>query len=195
MLHTCAVRFTEFLNRHCDLPVDCQDIYIYGAELFLSTSLFIISMLMISLVAGKPISGILFVLIFVGLRVFVGGFHAATYGTCFLLTNGVFLTAFLSSILLEKCGSPILSLVLVFSIGVIWVLSPIKNAHHPLSEKAYKRNKKIGRAIALGVGLAETGSNLFEIDISMISIVSTSIAAVAVMMIIPKLTERRIYRV
>ena len=102
MLHTCAVCFTEFLYRHCDLPVDRQDIYIYGAELFLSTSLSIISMLLISLVAGKPISGILFVLIFVGLRVFVGGFHAATYGTCFLLTNGVFLTAFLSSMLLEN---------------------------------------------------------------------------------------------
>ena len=101
-----GIQSTEFLYRHCDLPVDCQDIYIYGSELFLSTSLSIISMLLISLVAGKPISGILFVLIFVGLRVFVGGFHAATYGTCFLLTNGVFLTAFLSSILLEKCGSP-----------------------------------------------------------------------------------------
>ena len=98
MLHTCAVRFTEFLYKRCSFPASRQAVYVYGSELFFSTALSIISILLISFLAGKPISGILFVLIFVGLRVFVGGFHAATYGNCFLLTNGVFLTAFAFSI-------------------------------------------------------------------------------------------------
>lgn len=193
MLHICAVSFTGFLYRRCNLPVGREAVYVYGSELFFSTSLSIISILLISILAGKPISGILFILIFVGLRVFVGGFHAATYGNCFLLTNGVFITAFVSSILLEKYGSSILALILIFSIGVIWVLSPIQNDHHPLSEKAYKKNKKVGRVLALGEGLASICTNLFKMNLSILSIVSTSIAAVAVMMIVPKLIERRTY--
>lgn len=125
MLYICAATFTKFLYRHCDLPTSRRAVYIYGLELFFSTTLAAISILLISFWLEKPISGILFISVFVSLRVFVGGFHASTYRNCFLLTNGVFLAAFVGAGLLEKCEMPILVLSLLPSIGVIWILPPI----------------------------------------------------------------------
>lgn len=80
MLHTSAVSFTDFLYRHCNLPIGRKSVYVYGAELFFSTSFGTISILLIAVLAGQFISGILFLLVFISLRIFVGGFHASTYG-------------------------------------------------------------------------------------------------------------------
>lgn len=78
MLHTSAVSFTDFLYRHCNLPIGRKSVYVYGAELFFSTSFGTISILLIAVLAGQFISGILFLLVFISLRIFVGGFHAST---------------------------------------------------------------------------------------------------------------------
>lgn len=193
MLHFCAVSFTRFLYKHCDLPTSRRAVYIYGLELFFSTTLAAISILLISFLMGKPGSGILFILIFVSLRVFAGGFHASTYRNCFLLTNGVFLAACVGAELLEKCETPTIILSLLLSVSVIWILAPIRNIHHPLSEEAYQNNKVVGRIL---VGAESLISIFIELSIgranfAVLPIISASIAAVAVMMIIPKVSERR----
>lgn len=193
MLHICAVSFTRLLYKHCNLPVDRRAVYIYGVELFFSTALAAISILMISFWVGKITSGILFILIFVSLRVFVGGFHASTYRNCFLLTNSVFLATLVGSTLLEKYKLPIQMLSLIPFIGAIWMLAPISNIHHPLSVEAYKNNKKVGRILVGTESLISISIDLFigRTDLGILPITSASIAAVAVMMIIPKIIERR----
>lgn len=142
---------------------------------------------------GEAISGVLFILIFCSLRIFVGGFHAATYGHCFLLSNGIFLATFAASMLLKIYGLLMSALILILSIAVIWILAPIRNKHHPLSRKTYKKNQKIGRILAVFEGFGLIFINLFNLDFSGLYISSASMAAVALMMIVPKLIERRIY--
>lgn len=193
MLHICAVSFTRLLYKHCNLPVDRRAIYIYGVELFFSTAFAAISILMISFGVGKITSGILFILIFVSLRVFVGGFHASTYRNCFLLTNSVFIATLVGTTLLEKCKLPILILSLIPSIGTVWMLAPISNIHHPLSEEAAQNNKIVGRTLVGVESLISLSIDLFmgRMDFAILPITSASIAAVAVMMIISKISERR----
>lgn len=191
MLHTCAVNFANLLYRHCSLPAGHRAVYIYGSELLFSTSLSITSILLTSLLMNRLISGILFILIFVSLRVFVGGFHAMTYGRCFLLTNGIFLVTLGFSVLLQNCKPLISAQILIFASGIIWALAPVRNNHHPLSEKIYKKNKKIGRTLTIAEGITSISIYLLKMNPAICSISIASIAAVAVMMIIPKLTERR----
>ncbi len=193
MLHSCAVGFARVLYERCNLPDDRWNVYVYGTELLLSTTLAAFSILLISFLAGELFSGILFIIIFVSLRVFVGGFHASTYRNCFLLTNGVFLIALVASMLLEKFETPILAYSLIPSVGVIWILAPISNPHHPLSKEAYKRNKIVGQALAGIEGIMSISADLLlaQTDVAVLPIASASIAAVAVMMIIPKIAERR----
>lgn len=193
MLHSCAVGFARVLYERCNLPDDRWNVYVYGTELLLSTTLAAFSILLISLLAGELFSGILFIIIFVSLRVFVGGFHASTYRNCFLLTNGVFLIALVASMLLEKFETSILVCSLIPSVGIIWMLAPISNPHHPLSKEAHKRNKIAGQALAGIEGIMSISADLLltQTDVDVLPIASASIAAVAVMMIIPKIAERR----
>lgn len=193
MLHTCAVGFTRILYRHCHLPASHAAIYIYGSELLFSTALATFSILLTSFLAGRLFAGILFILIFVSLRVFVGGYHASTYRNCFLLTNVVFLAALTASILLDKLGGSILTLGLILSICIIWMLAPICNPHHPLSKESYQKNKSVGRVLVCIEGMASVVADLLlsQTGIAVLPIASTSIIAVAVMMIISKMSERR----
>lgn len=193
MLHSCAVGFARVLYERCNLPDDRWNVYVYGTELLLSTTLAAFSILLVSLLAGELFSGILFTIIFVSLRVFVGGFHASTYRNCFLLTNGVFLIALVASMLLEKFETSILVCSLIPSVGIIWMLAPISNPHHPLSKEAHKRNKIAGQALAGIEGIMSISADLLltQTDVDVLPIASASIAAVAVMMIIPKIAERR----
>ncbi len=193
MLHACAVNFTEFLYRRCSLPAGRRDVYIYGSEVFFSTSLSVISVLFLSLLMGRPLSGILFILIFVSLRMFVGGFHAATYRRCFLTTNSVFLLTLGGSVLLEHGGPSAAALILLSSACVIWALSPVRNRRHPLSEKAYRKNKKIGRVLTAAEGMASIFVFLIGKNLAALSISTASFTAVAVMMIAAKLAEGREY--
>jgi ABC-type Fe3+-siderophore transport system permease subunit len=73
------------------------------------------------------------------------------------------------------------------------MLAPISNPHHPLSREAYKRNKLAGQTLT-GIESAisiSTDLLLAQTDVAVLPIASASIAAVAVMMIIPKIAERR----
>ena len=171
----------------------CEAVYIYGAELLFSTALAAFSILLISFLAGRLFSGILFILIFVSLRIFVGGYHASTYRNCFLLTNGVFLAVLAASTLLDRLEVPMLTLGLIPSIAIVWMLAPIRNPHHPLSKEAYEKNKLVGRVLVCIESIVSVVADSFinQTGISILPIASASIAAVAVMMIISKISERR----
>lgn len=191
MLRTCASSITEFLFDHCDLPAGKKAVYIYGSELLVSTSLSMCSILVLSAFFGNLIAGAAFLAVFISLRLFVGGFHAKTYRNCFILTNGVFLFTLGVSALFEKFEYPALQVViLAASVGGIWAFAPIRNHHHPLSENAYRRNKIIGRTLALILGTGISLLLLLGIKCSFRPIGVASIMVVAIMMIIPKLIER-----
>lgn len=109
------------------------------------------------------------------------------------MTNSVFLAALAASTLLDRLEAPILALGLIPSIAVIWMLAPIRNPHHPLSKEAYEKNKLVGRALVCIEGVASVAADLLlsQTGIAVLPIASASIAAVAVMMIISKMSERR----
>lgn len=194
MLAQCANILVECLYCHGNLRVERRAVYIYGAELLLSTALSVLSILVIAAFLPRPYLGGLFILIFISLRIFVGGFHAKTYRNCFLITNVTFMATTFVAHGLSYYGKPqLIFSVLVFSTVIIWVLTPVRNKHHPLSNRTYLKNKKIGRTLVVAEGLLSTTIYFQYANIHIFSIVSASIAAVAVMMIIPKITERRVY--
>ena len=190
MLHLCAEHFTDILYKHNSLPENRKPVYVYGTELALSTSLSIVSILFISALCMHLLSGILFLLIFIGLRLFAGGYHAETYRKCFFISNSVFVVTFFISLLLDRWNN--LSgktFTLFISFCIIWTLAPIQNEHHPLSDTTYKKNKIIARALVLFISsLILLFYRYLE---PYLSIIVASCMAVAVLMIIPKLKERR----
>ncbi len=192
MLDKLADSVVNLLYDHCNLS-DCQKaIYVYGSKLTFSTLFSICSILLFSALFGRIVYGISFVLIFVSLRLFLGGFHAKTYRNCFLVTNGTFLATCGVAMLLSHFGSPSILMLVLFVAGVMIVCSgPVKNRNHPISETAFRKNKRIG-FLLLGIELSLCIA-LYEAtkNIGLLSITVASFAAVAAMMIPPILAERR----
>lgn len=79
MLHTCAVKLVDQIFLHCALPTEKRAIYIYGVELGCSTLWTCTFILLLSFLLGQALNCILFLGVFISLRLFAGGYHAETY--------------------------------------------------------------------------------------------------------------------
>ena len=192
MLHTNAVRLADFLFSHCPLDAAKRPILVYGCELALSTLTSFFSIMVISVLLHDFLSSLLFIAIFFVLRLFAGGFHASTYLNCFFITNGVYLTTYGISFLLGTYASRQIALIFGLISGItILFLTPIQNAKHPLSQARITKNKKISRFLIIFDVILLILIFLIGQDVHYFSIFAASLAAVAVMMIIPKLKEGR----
>lgn len=79
MLNNIATKISNIIIQKCQLSSDLIKIYTYGCELLISTGLGMMSVFLISCLLGRPLSGIIFLIVFVSLRLFCGGLHASTY--------------------------------------------------------------------------------------------------------------------
>lgn len=192
MLDRFADSIVSFLYIRCRLPEGRKVIYTYGCKLTLSTLCSICSILLLSALLGKASYGISFVLIFVSLRLFLGGFHAKTYRNCFLVTNGTFLVAYWAATLLFYLRMPTISILFsIVACGIIVWLGPVKNRNHPVSEITIQKNRRIG-LLLLGIEFSLCIAPYWATkNVSLLSISTASFAAVAAMMIPSVLAERR----
>lgn len=192
MLHSNAVRLTEFLFLHTSIDASKRRILMYGCELVLSTLTSFASIAAISILVQDFFSSLLFIAIFFFLRLFTGGFHASTYTRCFIITNGVYLATYGSAHLLETYAMPSVTLIIGLISGlIILLLTPIPNVKHPLSPAKLILNKKISRFLVSFEAMLLILTFFVGNDIHFFSIFAASLAAVAVMMVIPKFEERR----
>ena len=191
MLHSCAAYLTDGLYRRCKLAPEKRSTFQYGFELILSTSCAIFSIFLISILLKDIFSSFAFLGIFFFLRLCSGGYHAPTYARCFVLTNTVYLLVYFFSRVLIKYELTILATIITLLSGiVIFILTPIRNKNHPISEKVYRKNMVISRILVTLETLVLVTLVILKIQINYLSVPMLSLTAVAVMMIIPKIQER-----
>lgn len=124
-------------------------IFIYGFEFFFSTVLSLISMLLISIAFQMTKEGIIFILFFMPIRMSAGGYHASSFGRCFILTN----TIFILYLLLCKLIVPVLNIylcIIITAVTLIYICinAPIVNINHPITLKRQHINHIRTRQIA-----------------------------------------------
>ena len=181
--------YKYFPTAHSSRPV-----YVYGFELLLSTGCSVVSIVALSAVFSLVHYALLFLGVFISLRLFNGGFHAKTYGKCFLVTNAVYLIVLLTSLFVQNIAQISMTgylLITVSAATVIYVLSPIKHVNHPLSERQYRHNQKIGRILVVVIAVANCILFFYPLPFINPVLISFTLMAVAIMMIIPQFTERR----
>lgn len=190
MLQQCASRIVGFLYQGGSLDKTKSAIYQYGAELALSTAASIISILFLATLLGNFLWGLTFLIIFISMRLPGGGYHASSYRNCFILTNSVFLAAFALSALFLDFFSSAAAICLFGSHLVIWILAPIPNPHHPVSELTFHKNRNIVRGMVIAGTIFMMLIKFFLFWDSLFCISSASVTAVAVMMILAKKKRR-----
>ncbi len=111
---------------HCN-----KEIYLFGVEQFLTTALNIVTTFVIGILLGELWQSLLFVLLFMTLRSYAGGYHASTPLRCYLLTSSIIAIA-LSVIKYIEINIFVCVGLLIMSGVVILILSPAESPNKPL---------------------------------------------------------------
>ena len=184
MLATIAARLTDQLYFHCPLDPSKKAIYEYGIQLSLSTLASMCSIVMLGILLKNPASAFIFLGVFFFLRLFSGGYHASTYTRCFLLTNSVYLAVVGASYWIVHFRLyHLLPVIVVASCAVVIILSPVRNKHHPLSEKTYRKNRKVAVVLVSIESLLFLLLFFWQIVRPYVTVSTMSLTAVAVMML------------
>jgi accessory gene regulator B len=142
MLNKVAYKIAKKIVECSD--ADKEEIYIYGLELIISTFFGLVSILLISCLLSRFTSGLVFISVFVPLRLFTGGFHAATYNRCFVISNiSYLLILFVRDITLEIFPMWTWLFLLIGMCCYIIKNAPIVNSAQPINEQRQKHNKKM----------------------------------------------------
>lgn len=148
-----AKKCTDFLLKHDAIDKSYASIYIYGFQLVISFTGCVSCIIALSRILNYFEQAIVFLLFFVPIRVFGGGYHAKTYRNCFFLTNCTACVCVAITKLLLRINQliPILIWisVLVFCIVYIWRHVPAHTGNYELGKKTLVRNRKIARTILL----------------------------------------------
>lgn len=148
MLYKVSAKLAKKLVEHSE--DEKEDVYLYGLELIISTVVGLTSILLISYLLFELKSGLIFIIMFVPLRLFTGGYHAKTYGKCFVISNCAYLTILvLKYIMWDNIPSGIWIGLLVIASCYIAANAPVINQAQPISEYKQMRCKRIAKYILI----------------------------------------------
>ena len=144
MFHNLAEDIAFLLIKNKIVDIEQRDVYIYGLEVILLNGGLLIAFLIISLLCSEMINFWAYLIFFLPLRIFSGGYHAKTSECCFILSTvmygfSVAVTKFLPLLYLDfywwTAGAISLIIILIFA--------PLINPNNPLNEFQKKRNRII----------------------------------------------------
>ena len=127
----CRWMYRENVIREDELEI-CS----YGLQITLANLINFMIMLFIGIMYGTPWEMGIFYVVFISLRFFCGGYHANTYGKCFLMFGMTCFLAMTVSGLFIKMGQGIFLLFLAVAVVLgtyIQKRAPIEHVNRPLS--------------------------------------------------------------
>lgn len=142
MFRNLAEDIAFLLIKHKIVDIEQRDVYIYGLEVILLNGGLLIAFLIISLLCGEMINFWAYLIFFLPLRIFSGGYHAETSERCFILSTLMFGASIVASKLI-----PLLyifntgKIIGAVSVLVILVLAPLINENNPLNHQQQRRNR------------------------------------------------------
>ncbi len=129
-------------------------IYAYGMELLISDILNTLIVLLIALISHTLPAVIVFITVFMGLRRFVGGYHANSHLSCMTTLVAVMLTFCFGICNATERIAMIVSIgFVVISIPVIFRFAPVAHPNKPMSEEKGKKLKKYSRILVITLSL------------------------------------------
>ena len=140
MLNRTATGLAKRLMLHGVITNEVFDIYVYGFELLLSFLFSTTIIVIAGCIMNKILETIAFLVVFILLRSFSGGYHADTYAKCSVITLSIYGMVVLFSTYIHV---RMISYVALMMIGLIilFVKAPIENPNKELTEQEKKKHK------------------------------------------------------
>ena len=132
-----------------------EEIYAYGMELLISDVLNTLIVLLISLISHTLPAAAIFIAVFMGLRQFVGGFHANSHLSCMFTLVVVMLVFSYGICNVSEQIAQIFSIgFIIISLPIIFCIAPVPHPNKPMSEEKGIRLRK--QSIILAAALSTT---------------------------------------
>lgn len=169
---------------------DEKEYYRYGIEITVSSLLNVILIIFIGILFQSVIESIIFLIFFMLIRQFTGGFHADTYFKC----NFSFCISFISVLMMyhfteENVTVWISVLISVLCIAIILIACPIENINKPIPKHKRKFHKCL--AVILGTGYGITGTILIALSNKYGVLIVYTLVLVTLLIIAAIIKERR----
>lgn len=141
-------KITDSLTRSGVITTEDKELYHYGVQQGLLMILNIITTFVIGLMFGMIWQSLIFLLAYIPLRSYAGGYHAKTQIRCYLFSI-IIMSAALLGIKLIPWTSFICLTTSAFGAGIIFFLAPVEDSNKPLNEREIKVYKKRTRILLL----------------------------------------------
>lgn len=193
MIKHISNKILNFIYRNCSLSDDMKEVYQYGIETIISSLLNIALIAVISLLVQDFISGIVYLIFFIPLRIYSGGYHATSYFRCNTAFVITFVLVFLIGTSLStvfKNHIQIAEVILLLSFIPVLIFSPVKNKHKKLSDSTAKKCRIISIILYIVLALA----SIFFCSMEFYgSIMVMTLVSVSVMILVEIFMQRRGY--
>ncbi len=191
MIHKLASKLTKFTCSNKKISSGVIEVYTYGFEIAISSVLNFVLVLSCGIVIGDILASIIYLFVFIFLRLFTGGYHATTYLRCnitmivsFLLTYALYRT-----LIWLNADIRILEAIMLVNAVPIILFAPVKNPHKELTPDEVKKFQVLSIIIYICLSGLSMTAVLFEIKYGTLMIVT--LTAVSVMILVEIFMQRR----
>lgn len=125
------------------IATDKEEYYTYGIELILNDILIFFMISIIAFITNTILISIIFTLTFCTLRSFTGGYHSKSYLGCFFIAFINYSLMLILNYIFSKEKLIIEIFMIILSIPIILVFSPIENVNNPINCNEKQKYKKI----------------------------------------------------
>lgn len=157
-------RIGDDLVRSSVVKAEDAEIYIYGINQILVSILNISSALIIGMIFGVFLEVAVFMVAYIPLRTFAGGYHAKTPLRCYMLSV-IMLTVVSLGLKYLSLTEWVYYAVDVLAIIMICIFSPVEDKNKPLDEIECKVYKKRAVLIVIAESLISFALKLANMDI------------------------------
>ena len=181
------IAFLLIKNKTVD--IEKRDECVYGAEVLLVNLSNILTALIISIFTKSMLHFVAFMLIFVPLRIFIGGFHAKKSESCYLITSAIYALTVLCVKLMPDLYSNIPAII-TFAVLIVPIVlfAPVEHKNNPLTPNERRRNRLISIVLTAVDSLIFIA--LFILSISTATSVMIFMAVDSILMMIGLLMNR-----
>lgn len=141
-------RITQGLWQNGIISLEESPLYEYGLHEIGVTLLNLITDLLVGALMRMTVPCIIFLVIYIPLRRFAGGYHAKTELRCYGISTLLVLSALCVIRVIPANGTVLLSMLVGASI-VIWLLAPIDSANKSLDKTEYRVYRRRSRGILI----------------------------------------------
>lgn len=157
MIERISIAIIEYLLKKQVISEDEKEYYRYGVEITISSILNVILILLIGVIFKSITESLVFLILFVPLRQFTGGYHADTYLMCNTLFCGLYLLVLLLYKSTYLLVTTYMSVLITFiSVSIFIIMCPIEHINKPIAPANKKRHKITAALLGTVYGAAGT---------------------------------------